>query len=56
MAPENVKDAAALVRLKMNGIKEVRGIYAGCYEDGTISGSVVIGKRKQSDSSVRAQG
>lgn len=54
MDPESVKDAAVLVRLKMNGTKEIRGLYAECYGDGSISGSVVIGKRKQNIFSVKA--
>lgn len=44
---ETVADAAFIARLKLNGIKELRGIHANAYKDGTVFGSVIIGKRKQ---------
>ena len=45
--PETISDTVMLVRMKLNGIKEVRNITAYAWKDGTITGSVVIGKRKQ---------
>lgn len=51
--PETVEDAVMLVRLKTNGIKEVRSIYVHAHKDLSMSGSVVIGKRKQPDSRLR---
>jgi len=48
MVAETVADASLLARLKMNGKKEVRGIYASAYDDGTFTGTINIGKARQS--------
>lgn len=45
---ETVADAAIITRFKLNGIKEIIGINASAFQDGTFFGSVYIGKRKQS--------
>ena len=45
--PESVEDAVILVRVKLNGIKEVRGIHVDCTKNLMMYGSVVIGKRKE---------
>jgi hypothetical protein len=45
--PESIADAAMLVRLKLNGTKELKGIWVTAHEKGTIEGSISIGKRKQ---------
>ena len=46
MTAETVEDAAMLSRLKMNGKKEVHGIYVAALNNGVFTGSVVIGKCK----------
>lgn len=53
MRAETVAEAAQLARLKMNGTKEMRGIYAYADKDGTFSGSVVIGKSKKVTSELK---
>lgn len=53
MTPETVADTAKIARLKINGTKNIRGIYASFYKDGTVSGSVVIGKRRQPKAEMR---
>jgi hypothetical protein len=34
--PESIADAAMLVRLKLNGTKELKGIWVTAHEKGTI--------------------
>mgnify|MGYP001214759683 FL=1 len=53
MRAETVAEAAQLARLKMNGTKEMRGIYVYADKDGTFSGSVVIGKSKKDTSELK---
>ena len=50
--PDSVEDAAMLVRMKLNGTKELRGIHVDCGKDSIMRGSVVIGKRKEVKSSL----
>ena len=52
MEPETVAEAAILLRVAINGKKEVRGIYCSAYTDLTMSASVVIGKRKDTSSQI----
>jgi hypothetical protein len=51
--PETVADASILVRLKINGTKEILGIYAEALRGGTMNGYIVIGKRRQVRSEVK---
>jgi hypothetical protein len=51
--PETMQDAALLVRFALNATKDVRGIDTVASSDGVFTGYVVLGKRKNSDGSVR---
>jgi hypothetical protein len=53
LTPETLEDAAKILRMGMNGTKEVRNVSADVYPDNTLYGYVTIGKRKQPTSSVR---
>ena len=53
MKAETVAEAAQLARLKMNGTKEMRGIYVYADKDGTFSGSGVIRKAKKDTSELK---
>lgn len=48
---EDLKEAAALVRFKLNATKQIRTIHADAHTD-TIRGGVVIGRRKQVENSI----
>ena len=50
--PETIEEAATIIRMGMNGVKEVRSYSANVYKDHTISGYIVIGKRKSPRSNV----
>jgi hypothetical protein len=52
LIPETVGDAARILRLAKNGIKEVRGINAHALKSDEILCSVVIGKRRRPDSKI----
>jgi hypothetical protein len=46
LQPETLKDAAKIIRLQKNHVKEVSSISSVCRKDLAIYCSVVIGKRK----------
>ena len=50
---ETIADAALLSRMAVNATKEIRNLNAYAHNDGTFSGSIVIGKAKNNDSSLR---
>ena len=50
---ETAEDAAKLCRMGVNATKEVRSVHAYAYSSNTISGSVVIGKRKQATGMIK---
>ena len=52
LTPETIEDAAKIIRMAINGTKEVRSVNAYAYSSNAISGAVVIGKRKQSTSTI----
>ena len=54
LTPETIAEAALLIRLGINATKDVRSVSATAHADGSIYGSVVIGKRKQSRCAVKA--
>lgn len=56
LTPETLEDAAKLIRLGINGTREVRNVFAFASSDKTISGGVTIGKRKKPASKVVAGG
>ena len=52
LEPETIAEAALLIRLGINGTKEVRSLSAYASGDNTISACVVIGKHKKPSSQV----
>ena len=43
---ENMKDAATLVRFGLNSTKEIRSKLSSAHKDGTFTGYLVLGKKK----------
>lgn len=46
---ETMEDAAALTRFGLNKTKDIRHQSIGVHKDGTFTGSVVIGKKRNSN-------
>lgn len=53
LKPENVEEAALLVRFGLNATKELRCVDTTAYRDGTFTTWIVIGKKKNDSGSVR---
>ena len=50
LIPETMEDQAVIIRMGMNGKKEVRSFSATVHKDLRVSGYIVSGKRKDSNS------
>jgi len=52
LEPETTQEQAAIIRFGMNSTKDLRSLSANVYQDLTVSGYVILGKRKQATSAV----
>ena len=50
---ETVEDAAKLSRMAVNRTTELRSCSADAYKDGTFYGHIIIGKRRDSTSTIK---
>lgn len=53
LEPETIAEAALLVRFGMNATKELKMVDTTAYRDGTFQTWICIGRKKQSNGSVK---